>query len=189
MNNFFRRLYFKYLDVIRNFRFKYRRLRYFFNPKVQLGKNVCLGKNVRLDILYGGTISIGDNTEILDGCRVWTYGGEISIGTNVSINPYSIIYGHGGTKIGNDVLIAGHSMVVPSNHIFDNPKKLIREQGLSEKGIIIEDNVWIAHGCTILDNVTIGFGAVIAAGTVVNKSIKPNTVNAGIPVRELKNIK
>lgn len=186
MSKLYRRFYFKYLDIIRKARFEYRRLRYYFHPNVHLGKKVLLGKNVRLDILFGGKITIGDNTEILDGCRIWTYGGEISIGNNCSINPYTIIYGHGGTKIGNDVLIAGHNMIVPSNHIFNDTNKLIREQGLTELGIVIEDNVWIAHGCTILDNVTIESGAVIAAGSVVNKSINRNTVNAGAPAREIK---
>jgi acetyltransferase-like isoleucine patch superfamily enzyme len=189
MKSLYSRFYFKYLDIIRKSKFRFRRWRYFFHPNVSLGKNVTLGSNVRLDILYGGKISIGDNTEILDGCRIWTYGGEISVGNDCSINPYTLIYGHGDTNIGNDVLIAAHTIIVPSNHIFRNPNELIRKQGLTEMGIKIEDNVWIAHGCSILDNVTIGTGSVIAAGSVVNKSINPRTVNAGAPVREIKSIK
>jgi acetyltransferase-like isoleucine patch superfamily enzyme len=147
---------------------------------------VRLWKNVKLEVLYGGKITIGDNTEIMDGCRLWTYGNSISIGKDCSINPYTVVYGHGGTTIGDNVLIAGHCMIVPSNHIFENPDKLIREQGLTEQGILIGNDVWIAHGCSILDNVTIGEGSIIAAGAVVNKSIDKYTINGGVPVRELK---
>lgn len=188
LKQFYKRGYFKYLDILRKFGFRYRRFKYYFHPSITIGRNVNIGRNVSIEILYGGKISIGANTEILDGCRIWTYGGEIKIGEHCSINPYTIVYGHGNTKIGDNVLIAGHNMIVPSNHIFSDKTKLIREQGLSEQGITIDDNVWIAHGCTILDNVHIQRGAVIAAGSVVNKSIDAYTVNAGVPVRKIKEI-
>lgn len=186
MKKIYRQIYYKYLDFLRKFSFVYQRVRYYFHPNIHLGKNVRLSKNVKLEILFGGQINIGDNTEIMDGCRIWTYGGSIFIGKNCSINPYTVIYGHGGTRIGDNVLIAGHCMIVPSNHIFDNPEELIRKQGLTEKGIKIESDVWIAHGCSILDNVTIKKGAIIAAGSVVNKSVSSYTINAGVPVREIK---
>lgn len=181
----YKRAYYKYLDILRKFGFWYRRTKYSFHPDIRIGKKVRIGKNVSIEVLYGGKITIGDNTEILDGCLVWTYGGEIEIGKNCSINPMCIIYGQGNTKIGNDVLIAGQTMVIPSNHNFRDALKLIREQGVIEKGIVIEDNVWIAHGCSILDGIVIEKGAVIAAGSVVNKSIKGYTVNGGIPAKQL----
>lgn len=163
-------------------------MKFLSHPDIKLGKNVQIGKNVSMSILFGGKISIGDNTQIMDGCILWTYGGEINIGTNCCINPYTVIYGHGGTKIGNDVLIAGHNMIIPSNHNFRDSSKLIREQGSTEKGIVIGNNVWIAHGCSILDGVVIEEGAVIAAGSVVNTSIKSFTINAGVPVKQIGNV-
>jgi len=77
-------------------------------------------------------------------------------------------------------------MIVPANHIYSNPKMLIRKQGMSEKGIIIENDVWISHGCTIIDGVKIGEGAVIGAGSVVNNSVPAYTVFAGIPAKKIK---
>ncbi|MBS1917789.1 MAG: acyltransferase [Bacteroidetes bacterium] len=116
-----------------------------------------------------------------------TYGGSITVGDCCSINPYTIIYGHGkGVSIGSHVLIAGHCIIIPANHEFNRRDKYIREQGISSRGIIIEDDVWIAGGCQILDGVTIGRGAIIASGSVVNKSVPPYAVYGGVPAKLLK---
>jgi acetyltransferase-like isoleucine patch superfamily enzyme len=95
------------------------------------------------------------------------------------------VYGHGNTTIGNNVLIAGHCMIIPNNHNFKNKDKLIRLQGNSSKGIAIGDDVWIAHGCSILDGVSIGNGAVIAAGSVVNNDVPPYAIFGGVPAKEI----
>jgi acetyltransferase-like isoleucine patch superfamily enzyme len=142
--------------------------------------------NVRIDMPYGGSVRIGENCELLDGVLILTYGGNIRIGNNCSINPYTVMYGHGGLTVGNDVLIAGGCMIIPGNHRYSRRDIPIREQGTENKGIVIEDDVWIAHGCTILDGVTIGRGSVIAAGSVVRESTEPFSINAGIPARFIK---
>lgn len=152
-----------------------------------LGRAVRLYPNVILDTGYGGSITIGNGTELLYGVILMTYGGHIKIGTNCSINPYTVLYGHGNLTIGNNVLIAGHTLIIPANHIFDSMDIPIAKQGETRKGIVIEDNVWIGSGCRILDGVTIGSGAVIAAGAVVNKNVDPNTVVGGVPARLIKN--
>lgn len=135
---------------------------------------------------YGGNIQIGKNTEILYGVLFMTYGGDISIGENCSINPYTVLYGHGGLKIGNNVLIAGHCLIIPSNHKFDNVNILIKNQGETRLGIIIQDDVWIGSGCRILDGVTIGKGAIVAAGAVVNKDVLSYTIVGGVPAKFIK---
>ena len=138
------------------------------------------------EIRDGGKIFIGKNSQILDGVLILTYGGTIDIGENCNINPYTIIYGHGGTKIGNNVLIAGHCMIIPNNHIFSDKNIPISKQGCIAKGITIEDDVWIGHGCSILDGVTIGKGSIIAAGSVVSKSVEAYSVVAGVPAKKIK---
>ena len=59
----------------------------------------------------------------------------------------------------------------------------IKEQGVNSKGIVIEDNVWIGASATILDGVTISKGAVIAAGSVVNKNVDKYAIVAGVPAK------
>ena len=63
---------------------------------------------------------------------------------------------------------------------------MIKEQGSTSKGIIIEDNVWIAANVTILDGCKIGQGSIVAAGAVVNKDIPPKSIAGGVPARIIK---
>lgn len=156
------------------------------DKNIRLGKNVDIAADAKIETRLGGEIEIGDNTTIHDGVLIFSYGGKLVIGENCNINAYTVIYGVGGLSIGNHVLIAGHTMIIPASHVFEQQEKTIIEQGITQQGIKIEDDVWIAHGCSILDGVTIGKGAVIAAGSVVNKNVEPYTVAAGTPVKKIK---
>lgn len=155
-------------------------------------KNLTLGSFNKVDssVVFDvgmGSITIGNNNEILNGCLLMTYGGKIEIGDKCSINPYTIIYGHGkGVKIGNNVLIAAHSVIVPSNHVFSSTEIPINQQGECSKGIVIADDVWIGAGCKILDGVSIEKGAIIAAGSVVNKPVPAYAIVGGVPARIIK---
>lgn len=136
------------------------------------------------DTTKGGEIVIGSENEILNGCLLMTYGGSIKIGSNCSINPYTVLYGHGkGLVIGNNVLIAGHCLIIPANHVFSRTDIPINKQGTQSNGIVIEDDVWIGAGCQILDGVTIGKGAIVAAGSVVNKPVEAYTIVGGVPAK------
>lgn len=156
-------------------------------------KNVSIGlknrihSSVSFETAGGGKIVIGTGNEILNGCLLMTYGGSILMGNNCSINPYTVLYGHGkGLTIGNNVLIAGHCLIIPSNHVFSRTDVPIKSQGATSVGIIIEDDVWIAAGCQILDGVTLGKGSVIAAGSVVNKTVEPYSIVGGVPAKIIK---
>lgn len=165
---------------------EYRRHAIGIQKDIHIGKNVFISDDAKIETRYGGGIRIGNNCHIFDGVLLFSYGGNITIGDWCNINPYTVIYGHGNTTIGNNVLIAGHCMIIPNNHMYSNPHVNIMEQGNTSKGIFIEDDVWIAHGCSILDGVTIGKGSVIAAGSVVNTSVPPYSVYGGIPAKFIK---
>ena len=132
-----------------------------------------------------GSIDIGRNVKIRPNAMVASYGGGIELADNVIIGPMSVLYGHGGLRIGRNTLIAGQCMIVPANHVFNDPDRPIREQGETRKGISIGADVWIAAGVAIVDGVTIGDGAVVGAGAVVTADVPPCTVVAGIPARRL----
>jgi len=156
------------------------------NKNVFLHSSVKVYPNVIFDTIYGGTIEVNEKTEILYGVILMTYGGFIKIGKNCSINPYTVLYGHGGLTIGNNVLIAGQCLIIPANHNFNNPDIPINRQGETRKGVVIEDNVWLGAGVKILDGVTIGYGAIVAAGAVVSKDVEPNTIVGGVPAKKIK---
>lgn len=156
-------------------------------PNITLGKRIIIEKGVTLRSQYGGKITIGDNCQLSRGAQLLTHGGDIEIGKNTTINPYTVIYGQGGTIIGDGVRIAAHCTIVSGNHIFKDINTFIYKQGLSKKGIKIEDDVWIGSGVRIVDGVTIKKGCVIGAGSVLTKSTEPYSVYVGIPAKKIKN--
>ncbi|MDR6671380.1 acyltransferase [Rhizobium sp. 1399] len=113
-------------------------------------------------------------------------GGTIHCGSHLSANPYTVIYGHGGTKIGNYVRIAAHCVIIPANHIFSDPESPITLQGLSLQGITIGDDVWLGTGVRVLDGTTIGDGCVVGAGSVVTKDLPPYSISVGVPAKVKK---
>jgi acetyltransferase-like isoleucine patch superfamily enzyme len=120
---------------------------------------------------------------------IMSYGGDIEIGNDCSINPFRVLYGHGGLKVGNSVRIASHTVIVPGNHTFENLNIPIRCQPETRLGIIIEDDVWIGAGCKILDGVRIGRGCVIGAGSVVTSNLEEYSIAVGVPARVIRNRK
>lgn len=106
------------------------------------------------------------------------------IGDNVFINSGCKFQDQGGITIGNNTLI-GHNVVLATlNHNLDPEKR----GNLIPDPIKIGNNVWIGSNATILPGVVIEDGAVIAAGAVVNKRVAKNTIVAGVPAKEIKNI-
>lgn len=150
---------------------------------VELGRGSYVAQGSHIIAEKGDKIVFGKRCHVHVGVVVASYGGNIKIGNNVRINPYSVIYGHGCVEIGDDVLIAAHTVIVPANHKFDRLDLPIRLQGLSTKGIKIESDVWLGARVTVLDGVTIGRGCVVGAGAVVTKDIAPFSIAVGAPAR------
>ncbi len=142
---------------------------------VHRGAEICADRH--------DSISIGANSYIHKGALICSYGGSIRIGSGAGINPYCVIYGHGGLEIGNNVMIAAHSVIIPANHNFGRLDLPMSLQGLSCKGIVIGDDVWMGARVTVLDGVTIGRGAVIGAGSVVTRDVPEHAIAVGVPAR------
>lgn len=111
-------------------------------------------------------------------------GKNIKIGKRVFINSGCKFQDQGGITIGDDVLIGHNCVIATLNHVMD-PE---RRADMIPAPVTIGDKVWIGANATILQGVTIGEGAIIAAGAVVNKDVPPRTVVGGIPAKILKNI-
>ena len=111
--------------------------------------------------------------------------GKIEIGSNVHINSYAWIRGYGGLRIGNNVHIGPHLTIYSHSHNYQG-EALPYDAGVIEKPVTICDNVWIGACVTIVPGVTIGEGAVIAAGTVVSKDVPPLEVVGSQSARTLK---
>jgi acetyltransferase-like isoleucine patch superfamily enzyme len=150
---------------------------------VKLGKRTFIASGAELVASRNEEIVLGDHCLVMRGALLYPYGGRIVIGNNVGINPYCVIYGHGGLTIGNDVMIATGCVIIPANHNIADVTIPMHSQGVTMKGIVIEDDVWLAARVTVLDGVRIGRGAVIGAGAVVTTDIPPYAIAVGVPAR------
>ncbi len=154
-------------------------------PRARIALSARIARSVKIRV-GGGRVQIGAATVIGDGVYIETYGGRIEIGERCAIGPYAVLYGHGGLHLGNDVLIAAHTVIVPSAHRFDRRDIPIRAQGETQQGVSIGDGAWLGAHAVVLDDVTVGEGAIVAAGAVVNRDVAPYEIVGGVPARVIK---
>jgi acetyltransferase-like isoleucine patch superfamily enzyme len=113
------------------------------------------------------------------------FGKNIHLGKNVFINAGCKFQDQGGITIGDNVLI-GHNVVMATlNHNEDVKKR----GNLIPAPINIGNDVWIGSNATILSGVSVGDGAIIAAGAVVTKDVKAKTVVGGVPAKYIRDIR
>lgn len=118
--------------------------------------NVTIGRSVLISrhVTVNGDVTIGDNTRIMDNSHIT---GRVSIGANVFISV--------GVSMAND--------------------NLFGKNGFSDevRGATIEDYVSIGVGATILPNIKIGKGSIVAAGSLVKEDVPENVIVAGNPAK------
>jgi acetyltransferase-like isoleucine patch superfamily enzyme len=143
-------------------------------------------------IIGAGRIEIGDDVHIGSPCT-WDVGpdGELIVGDRVSLNYRGVISVARSVRIGDDTLIAGEVAIFDNtNHPVSGARRLAKASLLPTEiaPVVIGRNVWIGLRCTIMRGVTIGDHAVVAAGSVVTKSVPPNTVVAGNPAVAIRSL-
>jgi acetyltransferase-like isoleucine patch superfamily enzyme len=129
-------------------------------------------------------LSCGPGTYIDRGCFIFPgstrIGAHSFIGSNCRLASWDL-------TIGNYVMLAGSVAVVGGDHRFDRVGTPMIHAGLADpRPVRIEDDVWIGHGAIILHGITIGEGAVVAAGSIVTRDVAPYTIVAGGPARPLR---
>ena len=112
------------------------------------------------------------------------FGKNIHIGENVFINSGCKMQDQGGIYIGDDVLIGHNACLLTLNHA----QEAERRADMYPAPIHIEDKAWLGSNVTVLPGVTIGEGAIVAAGAVVTKDVKANTIVGGVPAKFIKNV-
>lgn len=132
-------------------------------------------------------LKIGENTRINPKCFFST--SNISIGCNSFINRFCEAHDGlmgGGILIGNNCYIAFNVVFCLVSH--EIGASHMRAGKRFGGNIIIGDGSWIGANTTIMPNVIIGKGVVIAAGSLVNKDCEDNCLYAGVPARRIKEL-
>ncbi|MCJ7544531.1 MAG: acyltransferase [Phycisphaerae bacterium] len=110
---------------------------------------------------------------------------RIELGDRVTLNEWVFIDGYGGVEIGDDVRIAHRASILSSDHQYQDPHTPIRRQGLVPARVRIGNDVWIGCNAVVLKGVTVGDGAIVAAGAVVTHDVERWAIVAGVPARKI----
>lgn len=111
--------------------------------------------------------------------------GEVRTGRNCTMNVFSVVRG-GVITLGDAVRIGAHTSILAFNHTMTDPEVEVFRQPISSRGISVGNDVWIGSHVVVLDGVTVGDKAVIAAGAVVTKDVPAGAVVGGNPARVLR---
>lgn len=147
-------------------------------------------------IIGGGRIEIGD--DVLIGRRnTWVVGTKASTGaeliieTGAAINYAITISVMKSVRIGRGTLLAANVQIYDNpSHPLD-PDRRARGEGVrldEARPVVLGNNVWVATGSLILSGVEIGDNSVVGAGSVVTKSVPPNSLVAGNPARVIRSL-
>jgi maltose O-acetyltransferase len=150
---------------------------------------IHIGSRVRVYVLRLAGFQVGP------GCVMWgtptiTGSGDLyrklTIGQGCWFNVDCFFDLGAAINIGDQVAIGHQVMILTTSHEIGAPSR--RAAALEARPVIINAGAWLGARCTILPGVTIGAGAIIAAGSVVSRNVPPNTMVAGIPARVIKSL-
>ena len=166
-----------------------------FHPRLLLAQLLLAplpaftGNAIRTQVLRMFGFQIGKRTAIFD---VPIISGpddiykKLTIGNNCLISVQVYLDLADSITIGDGAAIGPQTMMVTGSHAIGEPH--FRLGHMIPMPISIGRGVWLGARCTILPGVTIGDGAVIAAGSIVTKDIPPNSLAAGVPATIKRNL-
>lgn len=128
--------------------------------------------------------SVGLNLRVNGPCK--GFYNKMHLGDHVSINSGARFLGRGEIHIGRYFHSGENLTIITSNHNFEYPERIPYDKVRIHKDVIIKDFVWIGHSVLILPGVTIGEGAIVAAGAVVAKDIPDYAIAGGTPAKIIR---
>ena len=114
-----------------------------------------------------------------------TFSGKVYFGDNCNFNGMDVI-GAGTVRFGNNFHSGNSCSIITQNHNFDSGNAIPYDDTYILKTVIIGDNVWFGTNIIVIGNITIGEGVIVAAGSVVVKSIPNYAIVGGNPAQIIK---
>ena len=157
-----------------------------------IGSKSKIHDGVRIDALSQDGVIIGESCVIGHDTIIEATGGlsnigkGLRIGNRTTFNNDCFFGAAGGIIIGDDVVAGQYVRFHSENHNYNDLNMLIKDQGVTHKGIKIGNDCWIGSGAVFLDGAELGNGCVVAANAVVTKAFPDNSVIAGVPAKIVK---
>jgi dTDP-4-amino-4,6-dideoxy-D-glucose acyltransferase len=163
-----------------------------------MGENVksllkSVGEGVRLmplaKIANAQVVELGDFTRVRDFVFVW--GGQgVKIGKHCDIQPHVVVWGGGVLEMHDRISVGPGSVILTAVYSHEEGLKMV--DGLGEGSakalygkVTIHSDVYIGANCTLMPNITVGEGAVLGAGSFVNKDCEPWGIYVGSPAKKI----
>lgn len=147
---------------------------------IVLGRGCKIHADASVDASRSPGVHFGDKVTLNRYAYVQGGAGGVRLGNRVEINNYSIVNGTGGIDIGDDTLIGPGVRIISYQHRHAR-NATIREQAVDARPIRIGRDCWLGANAVILAGVSIGNGAVVAAGAVVREDVPDYAIVAGVP--------
>lgn len=134
-----------------------------------------------------GAVLEVDAFDVYAGSRInVNAGAKLSLGSGY-MNHECVIDCFDSISIGHHVVISERVVLRDSdNHTIKDLEAISSDESAGTAPIVVGDHVWIGMNVIVLKGVTIGEGAVVAAGSVVNKDVQPHCLVAGVPAKVIK---
>lgn len=105
----------------------------------------------------------------------------LKLGNGVAVGWFAELDARGGIEVGDNTNISSHVKIITGSHDIDDPYFTA-----DFKPVIIGERCWLGTGAIVLQGVTIGDGAIVAAGAVVTKDIPPYEIWGGVPAKKIR---
>lgn len=162
-----------------------------FNSRIEPHCNLLVGSQY---ISVGSNSYLGRGIQLTawDNYETQLFSPSIEIGDNCQIGDYAHITAINSIILGNNVLTGKFLLVTDNSHGLTHKNEIetspVKRPLYSKGPVVIEDNVWLGDKVSIMPDVRIGKGSIIAAGSIVTRDVAPYSLVGGNPAKLIRSL-
>ncbi len=151
--------------------------------RVRLGRDVTLGRGVRMDVRSGATLTLADGVTIGAGTRFDVAGGEaaVHIGAGTVLGRRCVVAARERVTVGERCRLGDEVVLMDFDHVAADHERPVREQGLVTAPVCVGEGAVLDDAVVVLHGATVGPGARVTTRAVVTRDVAPGAVVGGVP--------